>query len=142
MGNCIPFFYLCNLKRQKTMKSIIYVFIGGGTGSVLRYLMQMVINRNIITAFPLGTFVVNIIGCMLIGMFYTLSDRFNLSQDIRLLLTVGLCGGFTTFSTFSTESLNLLKGELYGMFLLYTLSSVAIGIIFTFAGIWLGKNLF
>lgn len=142
MGNCIPFFYLCNLKRQKTMKSIIYVFIGGGTGSVLRYLMQMVINRNIITAFPLGTFVVNIIGCMLIGMFYTLSDRFNLSQDIRLLLTVGLCGGFTTFSTFSTESLNLLKGELYGMSLLYTLSSVAIGIIFTFAGIWLGKNLF
>lgn len=124
------------------MKSIIYVFIGGGTGSVLRYLMQMVINRNIITAFPLGTFVVNIIGCMLIGMFYTLSDRFNLSQDIRLLLTVGLCGGFTTFSTFSTESLNLLKGELYGMSLLYTLSSVAIGIIFTFAGIWLGKNLF
>lgn len=142
MGNCIPFFYLCNLKRQKTMKSIIYVFIGGGTGSVLRYLMQMVINRNIITAFPLGTFVVNIIGCMLIGMFYTLSDRFNLSQDVRLLLTVGLCGGFTTFSTFSTESLNLLKGELYGMSLLYTLSSVAIGIIFTFAGIWLGKNLF
>lgn len=124
------------------MKSIIYVFIGGGTGSVLRYLMQMVINRNIITAFPLGTFVVNIIGCMLIGMFYTLSDRFNLSQDVRLLLTVGLCGGFTTFSTFSTESLNLLKGELYGMFLLYTLSSVAIGIIFTFAGIWSGKNLF
>lgn len=124
------------------MKSILYVFIGGGAGSVLRYLMQMVINRNIITAFPLGTFVVNIIGCMLIGMFYTLSDRFNLSQDIRLLLTVGLCGGFTTFSTFSTESLNLLKGELYGMFLLYTLLSVAIGIMFTFAGIWLGKNLF
>lgn len=124
------------------MKSILYVFIGGGAGSVLRYLMQMVINRNIITAFPLGTFVVNIIGCMLIGMFYTLSDRLNLSQDIRLLLTVGLCGGFTTFSTFSTESLNLLKGELYGMFLLYTLLSVAIGIMFTFAGIWLGKNLF
>lgn len=124
------------------MKSILYVFIGGGAGSVLRYLMQMVINRNIITAFPLGTFVVNIIGCMLIGMSYTLSDRFNLSQDIRLLLTVGLCGGFTTFSTFSTESLNLLKGELYGMFLLYTLLSVAIGIMFTFAGIWLGKNLF
>lgn len=124
------------------MKSIIYVFIGGGTGSALRYLMQMIINRNIITAFPLGTFVVNIIGCMLIGMFYTLSDRFSLSQDVRLLLTVGLCGGFTTFSTFSTESLNLLKGELYGMFLLYTLSSVAVGIILTFAGIWLGKNLF
>ena len=124
------------------MKSILYVFIGGGAGSVLRYLTQMLINKNVFTAFPLGTFAVNIIGCMLIGVFYTLSDRFNLPQDIRLLLTVGLCGGFTTFSTFSTESLNLLKGDLYGMFFLYTLLSVAIGIIFTFAGIWLGKNLF
>lgn len=124
------------------MKPIIYVFLGGGAGSVLRYLMQTAINRNVITAFPLGTFVVNIIGCMLIGIFYTLSDRFNLPQDIRLLLTVGLCGGFTTFSTFSAESLNLLKGELYGMFLLYTLLSVAISIIFTFAGIWFSKNLF
>lgn len=124
------------------MKSILYVFIGGGAGSVLRYLMQMVINRNIITTFPIGTFVVNIIGCLLIGIFYTLSGRFNFSQDIRLLLTVGLCGGFTTFSTFSTESLNLLKGELYGMFFLYILLSVAIGIIFTFTGVWFGKNLF
>lgn len=124
------------------MRSILYVFLGGGAGSVLRYLVQVFIDRNTVSVFPLGTFIVNILGCMLIGLFYTLSERFNLSPDIRLLLTVGLCGGFTTFSAFSAENLNLLKGELYGTFFLYTLLSICIGIIFTFIGIWTGKNLF
>lgn len=124
-----------------SMRTILCVFLGGGAGSVLRYFMQLCINKEISTAFPLGTFIVNILGCFLIGVLYSVSDRFSFSSDLRLLLTIGFCGGFTTFSTFSTESLNLLKGELYGTFLLYTLFSVAIGITSTFAGVWMTKSL-
>lgn len=123
------------------MRNIIYIFIGGGTGSVLRYFIQLAVNHGIITRFPLGTFVVNIIGCFLIGAFYSLSERYNFSHETRLLLTVGLCGGFTTFSTFSNDSLNLLKEEFYGLFTGYILLSVLLGILGTFAGIWVIRNL-
>lgn len=123
------------------MRNIICIFIGGGTGSILRYLLQMAINHGVITRFPLGTFGVNIIGCFLIGVFYALSERYDFSNETHLLLTVGLCGGFTTFSTFSNDSLHLLKEELYGVFAAYTLLSITVGILGTFAGIWLVRNL-
>ena len=123
------------------MRSLIYIFIGGGVGSVFRYLIQLAINQSVITKLPLGIFVANIIGCFLIGAFYSLSERLNLSNEIRLLFTVGFCGGFTTFSTFSTENLNLLRENLYGTFFLYTFLSVAVGIVSVFAGIWAVKSL-
>ena len=123
------------------MRSLIYIFIGGGVGSVFRYLIQLAINQSVITKLPLGTFVANIIGCFLIGAFYSLSERLNISNEIRLLFTVGFCGGFTTFSTFSTENLNLLRENLYGTFFLYTFLSVAVGIVSVFAGIWAVKSL-
>ena len=123
------------------MRSLIYIFIGGGVGSVFRYLIQLAINQSVITKLPLGTFVANIIGCFLIGAFYSLSERLNLSNEIRLLFTVRFCGGFTTFSTFSTENLNLLRENLYGTFFLYTFLSVAVGIVSVFAGIWAVKSL-
>ena len=66
--------------------------------------------------------------------FYTLSARFNLSTEVRLLLTTGLCGGFTTFSTFSNDGLILIKQEFYGMFALYTLLSITLGVLAAFAG--------
>lgn len=125
------------------MKELIYIFIGGGTGSILRYLAQMAVNERASGfAFPFswGTFVVNMAGCLLIGLFYSLSERFHLPADIRLFLTVGLCGGFTTFSTFSNDGLNLLKGEFYGIFLLYTLLSVGVGLLSVMAGAYAGKH--
>ncbi len=125
------------------MKALIYVFIGGGTGSVLRYLAQLLANRTTLEAvFPVGTLAVNLLGSLFIGLFYSLSVRFDWPQETRLLLTVGLCGGFTTFSTFSNNNLSLLKNEFYGMFALYILLSLLLGIGCTFLGGWIGKHLF
>lgn len=109
------------------MKSLLLIFLGGGTGSVLRYLLTISIYRQGTTNFPWGTFAVNILGCILIGVFYTLTSRIHINNDIRLMLTIGFCGGFTTFSTFSNESLQLLKSGLYPSFFTYIIGSVGIG---------------
>lgn len=126
------------------MKEVVYIFIGGGIGSVLRYLSQMTVNEQMAghaSPFAWGTFTINIIGSLLIGLFYSLSERFSLAPEFRLFLTVGLCGGFTTFSTFSNEGLLLLKGEFYGTFLLYALLSVGLGLVAALVGGAIGKHL-
>ena len=93
-------------------KILIAVFLGGGTGSLLRYCVQMALHERIVPySFPWATFAVNITGSFLIGLFYALSARFNLSTEVRMLLTTGLCGGFTTFSTFSNDGLILMKQD-------------------------------
>ena len=123
------------------MKEIAYIFIGG---SVLRYLAQISINERMSgIGFPFswGTFIVNIAGSLLIGLFYSISERWNLSMEMRLLLTTGLCGGFTTFSTFSNDGLSLLRGEFYGTFLLYALLSIGLGLVAVLAGGAIGKLL-
>lgn len=126
------------------MKEIAYIFIGGGVGSVLRYLAQIRINERMSgIGFPFswGTFIVNIAGSLLIGLFYSVSERWNLSMEMRLFLTTGLCGGFTTFSTFSNDGLSLLRGEFYGTFLLYALLSIGLGLVAVLAGGAIGKLL-
>ena len=123
-------------------KELIAIFLGGGTGSVLRYCVQLALHERIVPYnFPWATFTVNIVGSFLIGLFYAWSARFNLPTDLRLLLTTGLCGGFTTFSTFSSDGIGLLKGEFYGTFITYTLLSIAIGLTAVVAGGYLGKQL-
>ena len=126
------------------MKEIAYIFIGGGVGSVLRYLAQISINERMSgIGFPFswGTFIVNIAGSLLIGLFYSVSERWNLSMEMRLFLTTGLCGGFTTFSTFFNDGLSLLRGEFYGTFLLYALLSIGLGLVAVLAGGAIGKLL-
>ncbi len=128
----------------KRMKEIVYIFIGGGVGSVLRYLAQISINERMSgIGFPFswGTFIVNIAGSFLIGLFYSVSERWNLSMEMRLFLTTGLCGGFTTFSTFSNDGLSLLRGEFYSTFLLYALLSIGLGLVAVMAGGAAGKLL-
>lgn len=123
-------------------KVLIAVFLGGGIGSILRYCVQITLHERIVPYyFPWATFTVNIVGSFLIGLFYALSARFNLSTEVRMLLTTGLCGGFTTFSTFSNDGLILLKQGFYGIFIAYTLLSICLGIIAAIGGGALGRTI-
>ena len=121
------------------MKSLLLIFLGGGTGSVLRYLLTISIYRQGTTNFPWGTFAVKHGICRLISIRLTLTSRIHINNDIRLMLTIGLCGGFTTFSTFSNESLQLLKSGLDPSFFTYIISSVVLGILGVMLGIWMSE---
>lgn len=122
------------------MKQILVIGLGGGIGSVLRYLLQLFVSRLMIAVFPAGTFLVNILGCFLIGIFYALSEKGNiLTPQWRLFLTTGLCGGFTTFSTFAYENVNLLRSNDFLYSGVYIAGSVLLGITGVYAGIILIK---
>ena len=117
------------------IKTLIAVFVGGGIGSMMRYGAQLLLHERIAAYnFPWATFAVNIAGSFLIGLFYALSAKFSLSDDARVFLTAGLCGGFTTFSTFSNDSLALLRQGEVGIFVCYAVMSVALGILAALGG--------
>lgn len=118
------------------LRNIFMVGIGGSVGSVARYLCQKFIHEWYSHPFPLGTFLVNITGCFLIGLIYSIAEKGNLlSPEGRLLLATGFCGGFTTFSAFALENVNLLKTGNIFYFGLYTAGSVILGIAATWLGI-------
>ena len=110
-------------------------------GSVLRYLISSYFNSSENQLY-LGTFLVNVIGCLILGVVLGISLKNSwLSSEATLLLGVGFCGGFTTFSTFGFEMFTLLKANNFGMFLLYSGASLAVGLLCIFLGLWLTKGL-
>ncbi len=115
----------------------VLIFLGGGCGSVLRYAAGLLIPAS---SFPWATMSVNVVGSFLIGLFGGWSARFGWSEGMRLALTVGLCGGFTTFSTFSKESLALAESGRWGMFCAYVLGSVLLGLAAVALGYYLAKH--
>jgi len=123
------------------MKQLLLVFLGGGIGSLLRFIISRAFNTYF-QHFYLGTFLVNIIGCLIIGLVLGISYKSDLlSQNQILLLTAGFCGGFTTFSTFALENQTLLKsGEIF-YFSFYTIASIAVGIFAVILGLWLSRLL-
>lgn len=122
------------------VKVLFIIGTGSFLGGIARFLTSRFIQNSIISAFPFGTFIVNILGCFLIGLFYGISDRGNMmSVEWRMFLTVGFCGGFTTFSTFANENVALLKDGNIFYFALYTGSSVFLGIMATYLGILITK---
>ncbi|MEZ4778327.1 MAG: fluoride efflux transporter CrcB [Flavobacteriaceae bacterium] len=121
------------------MKQLLLVFLGGGAGSVLRFIFGKFLN-NPQTGIPLGTFAANILGSLLIGLILGWAAKNeSISQHTLLLLATGFCGGFTTFSTFAYENHVFLKNGDFGIFAMYTLASFVVGFLAVFLGIWLVK---
>lgn len=122
------------------LKTLMFIGAGGFVGSIARYLLSQIIQQNATSSFPWGTLVVNVVGSLLIGLFYGLSERGAIgSSEARLFLTVGLCGGFTTFSTFSNENLALLRDGQFSFFAMYAFASVALGLVAVLGGFALTK---
>ena len=123
------------------MNQYILVGVGGFLGSVVRYLLSTLISFDSPTSIPLGTFLVNVIGCFVIGVIYSFSERFMIGSEVRLFLATGVCGGFTTFSAFSAESIVLFRDGNYTFAVLYILSSVIVGLLATIFGWWIVKSM-
>jgi CrcB protein len=120
------------------LKSVLLVGLGGGTGSILRMLVNVYVNKWVSLKFPLATFLVNIIGSLVIGILFGLFAKGQLAhQDYKMLLATGFCGGFTTFSTFSSEGLLLFQSGNGQTAILYLLLSIFTGL----ASVWLGMTL-
>ena len=123
------------------MKSFILVFLGGGLGSGLRYLVAITMNQYS-KVLPFGTFTVNMLGCLLIGLVLGYAQKENtLTSNQSLLLATGFCGGFTTFSAFASENLELIRnGELFN-FSIYAIGSVFLGVVLILIGYLLVNKL-
>jgi|SRR5690606_1003742 CrcB protein len=119
------------------LKLLIFAGAGGFAGSVLRYSVTMLFQKLGRTGFPFATLTVNVIGSYIAGiiMAYFLKTG-NINEEMRVLLMVGICGGLTTFSSFSYENVQLIQESRYSEFLLYSLGSIVLGIIAVLAGIY------
>ncbi len=115
------------------MKTLFYIFIGGGFGSILRFLISGYTQKLwTVNSFPLGTLLVNIAGCFLIGFIsYRFPDN---GSDLKFLLIAGFCGGFTTFSAFSMENFQLYQHGNFGLLLLNICLNVVAGMLAFWAG--------
>lgn len=124
------------------MTPILSVALGGALGSVLRYAMGTAMTAHAAAAwgsrFPLGTFAVNLLGSLLIGLVAGMADKHAaLSPELRLFLITGVLGGYTTFSSFGLETVMLLKGGQWGLAAAYVLGSVVLGLVLVAVGWWL-----
>lgn len=126
-------------RKQNKMKILLAIGFGSFLGGISRYLLTIFVQNKFLSVFPYGTLAVNIIGCFLIGIVYGLSARGNINIEWRLFLATGFLGGFTTFSSFSNDTVSLLRDAQYWQAFSYVALSVIVGLVATFVGISLIK---
>lgn len=129
-------------RYTQPMVKVILIFIGAGSGGLLRFWIGGAVQRAASTHFPLGTLVVNVTGCLAIGILTVLlAAKASISQDLRDAILIGLLGGYTTFATFGRETMHLMDQRAYTMAFAYVMTSVAAGFGATWAGMRLTERL-
>jgi len=122
------------------MNTLLMVGFGGFLGTVCRFVVYRWVERAFQNPFLLGTFGVNVIGSLLIGIILGLFVKGTIvSEEVKVILATGFCGGFTTFSAFSFESVQLIEQEQYGLFAAYTLGSIVLGVLMVMLGLYITR---
>jgi fluoride exporter len=124
------------------MQTLFFVFLGGGIGSVVRYSLGRWVNSFHTHHFPFGTLAANVIACLTLGLLIGLADhRQLLSPNARLFWAVGFCGGFSTFSTFSHETLTLMQGGFGSSSIIYVIASLLLCVTAIYLGLLAGEHI-
>ena len=125
-----------SIERKDMIKQVLLVGAGGAVGSIFRFLISEITGRYYVQSFPLATFVINVLGCFIIGL---LVNMLPANANLKLILIVGFCGGFTTFSTFARESMDLINQQQSFLALLYVVASSVVGITAVWVGMQISK---
>ena len=134
---------LLKSKLCKMLRTILIVGTGGFIGSVLRYLVQIFVERDLSSTFPYGTLVANILGSFIIGIVFALAEKGSLlNAEWRMFLAVGFCGGFTTFSSFAYNNLTMIRENTLGQLFWNVGGSLILGIVAVYLGVILVRSIF
>lgn len=121
------------------IRTILLIGLGGGIGSIFRYLTTIIVNKYYSNAFPLATFIINMIGCLLIGVFMGFIEKGFPNDNYKHLFVTGFCGGYTTFSAFAYENSTLISNQNTFIAFTYIAASVIAGLLFVWLGLLIGR---
>lgn len=122
------------------IRTILLIGLGGGIGSVFRYFTSVIVQKYYAAVFPLATFITNILGCLIIGITLGYLEKNQLmNSNLKWFLITGFCGGYTTFSTFGHDNISLLQSNNTGTMFLYIGSSILVGLLAVWVGLFLTK---